>query len=102
MEKRIRKNKKAAAVYHRKLLLRIKCREIFDRLRPMILAFGITMAIFILIAGWAVVGYRCRMTVEPQERAAVVCDLRAGYGRVRVMDWEIELGRLFGGGKEDQ
>ncbi len=85
-------HKKGAARFRwKRLLLWVRIREKIAGLRPFLLSFGITMAVFALLAGWSVAGFRCRMTIDPPAAESIVCDLRQDYIRLRVLDWEFSM-----------
>ena len=83
--------KKAASFRWKRLLLWVKVQEKLIDLRPFFLSCGITLAVFLLLAGWSVAGYRCRMTADPPVTESIVFDLREDYLRVRVLDWEFSV-----------
>lgn len=84
-------NQKAASFRWKRLLLWVKIQEKLADLRPFFLSCGITLAISLLLAGWSVAGYRCRMTTDPPVTESAVFDLREDYLRVRVLDWEFSV-----------
>lgn len=82
---------KAARFRWKRLLLWVRIREKLAGLRPFLLSFGLTMAVFSLLAGWSAAGYRCRMTTDPPATESIVCDLREDYIRLRILEWDFSM-----------
>ena len=82
---------KAAHSRWKRLLLWVRIRERLTGLRPFLFSFGLTMAVFCLLAGWCVTGYRCRMTTDPPVTESIICDLQEDYIRLRILDWDFSM-----------
>ncbi len=86
-----RQNKPAARLRRNRLPVGLRLREKLDRLRPFVFSCGITLAVFGLLAGWGIAGYRCRMTADPPAYESIVFDWREDYLRLQIFDWAFSV-----------
>lgn len=85
------KQQKTAGLSHNQLSFTPLPTSPGQRFQTFLISFGITLALTVLLAGWSVTGYRCRMISNPPAGESLVCDIRSDYIRIRLPDWDFSL-----------